>query len=412
MKHFTKLSLFFFFITITHFASAQNKMESLSISNAVYYELIGRYDIARLNHILNVEIPAATGTKENYTPAKNAVKLYRITYPSVIPEQNNRPTMASGLIAIPETAEKNLPVISYQHGTAMEKDLVPSFPEKSFETRLMIAQFAAQGYVVFGADYFGLGLSKEKDGYMVIGSQQQACIDMYEVTKLILPKIGITPTAFFLTGWSQGGVVTMTFLERLERSNTKVTAAATVAAQCDGYVMLNGFMSFPRKIDGSWVSAMFMLTVFSFEEYYQIPGLAQGFFTPEMYPIAKRVYEKDPTLKPEQFPTDLKKLIRKEFFDPVYYRNSAYGKIMSELHPYRWVVESPVRMYYGEIDESLTNGLAQLPAAYQKAMGNNKVEAISLGADANHRIAFARAVPQWKKWFDQSVAESKKSATK
>lgn len=211
MKHFIKLSLVFLLITLTHFVQAQNKMESLSISNAVYYELIGRYDIARLNHIMNVEIPAATGTKENYTPAKNAVKLYRITYPSVIPEQNNRPTMASGLIAIPETAEKYLPVISYQHGTAMEKDLVPSFPEKSFETRLMIAQFAAQGYVVFGADYFGLGLSKEKDGYMVIGSQQQACIDMYEVTKLILPKIGITPTAFFLTGWSQGGVVTMTF---------------------------------------------------------------------------------------------------------------------------------------------------------------------------------------------------------
>lgn len=397
---------------ISNLASAQGKLETLSISNAVYYELIGTYDIARLNHILQVEIPAATGTKENYTPAKNAVKLYRITYPSVIPEQNNRPTMASGLIAIPVVTEKNLPVISYQHGTAMEKDLVPSFPEKSFETRMMIAQFAGQGYVVFGADYFGLGLSKEKDGYMVIGSQQQACTDMYEVTKLILPKIGINPTAFFLTGWSQGGVVTMTFLERLERSNTKVTAAATVAAQCDGYVMLNGFLNFPRKIDGSWVTAMFMLTVFSFEEYYQIPGLAQGFFTPELYPIAKRVYEKDSTLKPEEFPTDLKKLIRKEFFDPVYFRNSAYGKLMSELHPYRWVIESPVRMYYGEIDESLTNGLAALPSAYQKAMGNNKVEAFSLGADANHRIAFARAVPQWKKWFDQLQLESKQTLKK
>lgn len=411
-----KKARFYLIIVILFFAStptsAQGKLETLSISNAVYYELIGTYDIARLNHILTVEIPAATGTKENYTPAKNAVKLYRITYPSVIPEQNNRPTMASGLIAIPEIADKHLPVISYQHGTAMEKDLVPSFPEKSFETRLMIAQFAAQGYVVFGADYFGLGLSKEKDGYMVIGSQQQACTDMYEVTKLILPKIGITPTSFFLTGWSQGGVVTMTFLERLERSNTKVTAAATVAAQCDGYVMLNGFLNFPRKIDGSWVTAMFMLTLFSFEEYYQIPGLAQGFFTPELYPIAKRVYEKDPTLKPEEFPTDLKKLIRKEFFDPVYFRNSAYGKLMSELHPYRWVIESPVRMYYGEIDESLTNGLAVLPSAYQKAMGNNKVEAISLGADANHRIAFARAVPQWKKWFDQLQLESKQALKK
>jgi pimeloyl-ACP methyl ester carboxylesterase len=412
MNTLKKITSLFTFLIISHFVHAQNKMESLSISNAVYYELIGRYDIARLNHILNIEIPAATGTKENYTPAKNAVKLYRITYPSVIPEQNNRPTMASGLIAIPETAEKHLPVISYQHGTAMEKDLVPSFPEKSFETRLMIAQFAAQGYVVFGADYFGMGTSKEKDGYMVLGSQQQACIDMYEVTKLILPKIGITPTSFFLTGWSQGGVVTMSFLERLERSNTKVTGVGTAAAQCDGYVMTNGFLSFPRKIDANWVTAMFMLTVFSFEEYYQIPGLAQGFFTPEMYPIAKRVYEKDSTLKPEEFPTDLKKLIRKEFFDPVYYRNSAYGKLISEMHPYRWVIESPVHMYYGEIDESLAIGLAQLPMFYQKAMGNNKVAAFSLGADANHRITFARAVPQWKKWFDQLVAESKQTLTK
>ena len=131
MNTLKKITSLFTFLIVSHFVHAQNKMESLSISNAVYYELIGRYDIARLNHILNIEIPAATGTKENYTPAKNAVKLYRITYPSVIPEQNNRPTMASGLIAIPETAEKHLPVISYQHGTAMEKDLVPSFPEKS-----------------------------------------------------------------------------------------------------------------------------------------------------------------------------------------------------------------------------------------------------------------------------------------
>jgi hypothetical protein len=49
---------------------------------------------------------------------------------------------------------------------------------------------------------------------------------------------------------------------------------------------------------------------------------------------------------------------------------------------------------------------------YQTAMGNNKVEAFSLGADANHRITFARAVPQWKKWFDQLVAESKQSTSK
>jgi pimeloyl-ACP methyl ester carboxylesterase len=379
---------------------AQDRMESLSISNTVYYELIGTYDVERLNRILNEEIPAATGTKVNYTPAKNAVKLYRITYNSVVPEQNNRPTVASGLIAIPDVPERKLPIVSYQHGTAMEKEEVPSFPEKSFETRLMIAQFAGQGYVLIAADYFGMGLSKEKDGYIVLGSQQQACIDLYEVAKQVLPKLGITPTAFFLTGWSQGGVVTMSFLERLERSKTPVTAVGTASAQCDGFVMLNGFLNFPRKIDAGWVSSMFILTLFSFEEYYQIPGLAEGFFTPEQYDLAKRIYMKDETVKPGEFPADLRKLIRKEYFDPVYFRNSAYGKLMSEMHPYRWVIETPVKMYYGDVDECLTIGLARLPSEFQKAMGNNKVEAISTGADSNHRMTYARAVPEWKKWFD------------
>jgi hypothetical protein len=45
-------------------------------------------------------------------------------------------------------------------------------------------------------------------------------------------------------------------------------------------------------------------------------------------------------------------------------------------------------------------------------MGNNKVEAFSLGADANHRIAFARAVPQWKKWFDQLQTDAKQTIKK
>jgi hypothetical protein len=59
-----------------------------------------------------------------------------------------------------------------------------------------------------------------------------------------------------------------------------------------------------------------------------------------------------------------------------------------------------------------THNLSIDLSAYQKAMGNNKVEAISLGAEANHRIAFARAVPQWKKWFDEMLVTPSKSTSK
>lgn len=373
----------------------------VTVTPTIRYQSIGTYDLTRLNHILKNEIPEAIESKVSYSDPKNAVKLYRVEYLSMIPEQGNRPTKTSGLIAIPVTGAKVMPLISYQHGTVFGKNWVPSFPENSFETRLMIAQFAAQGYVVIGSDYFGMGTSEEKDSYMVVNSQVQASYDMYQASLAILAKEGISVSDFFLTGWSQGGVITMAYLEKLESYRIKVKAVGTAAAQCDGYVMTNGFLQHPRKIDAPWVSTMFILTAFSFEEYYQIPGLARGLFTEAQYENAKRVYEHDSTLPYSEYPVDLHKLIRPEYFDPVYYRQSAYGQLVQNMHPYRWMIETPVKMCYGDVDQCLTVGLARLPYDYQKAMGNNNVEAISMGPDADHRITYGRAVPIWKSWFDE-----------
>lgn len=374
-------------------------------SSKAGYELIGRYDVPQLNRILTEEAPAFTGLKVAYTPARHAVKLYRITYPSVIPERGNRPTLASGLIAIPETAEKALPLVSYQHGTVFSGRAVPSFPDESPETRLMIAQFAGQGYVVIGADYFGKGISTEKEGYVVMGSHQQACMDLYFASLGVLEREGIRPQEFFVTGWSQGGVITMAFLEKLETAGVAVRAAATASAQCDALVMLNGFLSFPRKIDAPWVSTMFILSAFSLEEYHGIPGLARAFFTPEQYEIARKIYANEP-IEEKDFPGDLRKLIRSEYFDPQYFAASAYGRLVGTIHPYRWVIRTPVRMYYGEVDECLSVGLARLPMVYQQSIGNTCVEAISAGAAVNHRGTFGHAAAEWKTWFDLLRKES------
>ncbi len=364
-------------------------------------ELIGRYDLPRLQRILREEIPAAVGARVDYPEPRHAVRLFRVTYPSVIPEKANRPTLASGLVAIPEGRDGRLPLVSYQHGTVFGQREVPSFPEESFETRLMIALFAAGGYVVTGADYFGLGLSQEKDSYIVLGSQSQACLDLRGPARALLARESITPSDEFLAGWSQGGVVTMALLERMEQQGLPLRAVGTAAAQCDGYVMTSGFLDFPRPIEAWWVTTMFILTAFSFEEYYDVPGLAQGLFTPEQYPLARAIYLKDPVVKLEDFPRDLRKLIRPEFFDPARYRSSAYGRLAAAMQPYRWVIRTPVRMYYGEIDECLTVGLARLPMEYQRAIGNDRVTAISAGPDANHRITYARAAKEWLAWFEE-----------
>lgn len=106
----------------------------------------------------------------------------------------------------------------------------------------------------------------------------------------------------------------MGFPETLEKNNIAVAAASTACAQCDGFVMLSGFLNHPRPIDAPWVSAMFILTAFSYEEYYGVPGLAKALFTEEQYELACKIYMKEAYTEP--WSDDLHKLIRKEYFTP------------------------------------------------------------------------------------------------
>lgn len=370
----------------------------VKVASGVTYELMQRWDVDKLNQILTVGTPKFAGITVGYTPARNAVKLYRVTYLSVIPEKANKPTVATGLLAVPDIAGSSFPMVSYQHGTVYGKQQVPSFPDQSEETQLMIAQFAGQGYLLIGADYFGMGSSTEREGYMVTGSHQQATADMVVASRAVLADLKLADSKLFLSGWSQGGFVTLAMLEKLEADGVPVKAAATASAPSDAFVGFNGFLNFPRKIDAAWIPTIFILTAFSFEEYYGVPGMARALLTEESYEVSRKAYLREP-FNPADVPTDLRKLIKPEYFDAQSFANSAYGRIVAKTQAYRWVVKTPVRTFFGETDEAISIGLGQLPATYQKAIGNDKVEAVSTGP-TSHRGTFATAVPQWKSWFD------------
>ncbi|MDU6375788.1 MAG: acetylxylan esterase, partial [Bradyrhizobium sp.] len=246
------------------------------VTSDVSYEFLARWDTDRLNKILTIDTPKFASVTVIYRPAVNAGRLYRITYASVVPERGNKPIRATGLLAVPEITETSLPMVSYQHGTVYGKQEVPSFPEQSPETQLMIAQFAGQGHLLIGADYFGMGTSTEPEGYMVKASHQQATYDMLIASRAVLNDMHLTPTRLSIAGWSQGGFVTMAFLEKLESAGMPVAAAATASAPVDVFVALHGFLNFPRSNDASWVNSLFILSAFAFENYYAVPGLARS----------------------------------------------------------------------------------------------------------------------------------------
>jgi pimeloyl-ACP methyl ester carboxylesterase len=388
-------------VALLAIGAASAYAQPVAVASGVRYELIERWDVERLNRILQTDMPTFAGIPVSFTPARNAVRLYRVTYPSVVPERGNKPIVASGLVAIPDAPAASFPVVSYQHGTVYGKKEVPSFPDQSSETQLMIALFAGQGYVVMGADYFGMGTSGEPEGYMVKASHQQATVDMLTAGTAVLEQMKIARSRLFLAGWSQGGFVTMAFLERLESTGVAVDATATASAPVDIYPALSGFLALPRKNDAAWVNSLFILSSFSFENYYGVPGLARALLTDEAYEISRKVYEREP-FDAAQVPTDLHRLIRPDYFDPQYFASSAYGRLVLATNAYRWTIRSPVRNFYGESDEVISVGLGRLAANYQSAIGagNTKVEAVSTG-DTTHRGTFVRAAPQWKSWFDQ-----------
>lgn len=385
-------------------AKAATASTSITVADGVTYSLIGSWDIAKLNQILTTDAPNFFAHKVSFTPARHGVKLYRVTYPSVIPEQGNRPILASGLVAISDVAGTKFPLLSYQHGTVYGKQQVPSQPDQSPETQLVLAQFAGQGYIVIGADYFGMGDSAaEPEGYLVKASQQQAPFDMLRSADLVLAQLGVSASRRFLGGWSQGGFVTMALLEKLEASGMAVDGVVTASAPMDGLAAFSGFLDFPRSIDATWVPVLFILTAFSFENYYGLPGLARAMFADSQYDIARAVYERQP-YDMAKVPTKLHDLLRPDYFDPRFFMASAYGRIVAEtLQAYRWVIQTPVRNYYGESDEVITPGVGRMAMTYQQAMGagNTKVMAFSTGK-TDHRGTFITAVPEWKRWFDQA----------
>ena len=381
-------------------AVAQDKGGAVAVASGVQYEFIGRWDVDKLNKILTDDTPKFFGVTVKYTAARNAVKLYRVTYSSVVPERGNKPIVATGLVAVPDIAGTSFPMVSYQHGTVYEKTQVPSFPDQSPETQLMLAQFAGQGYIVIGADYFGMGSSKEPEGYMVKASHQQASYDMLLASRAVLADLKLSSSKLFVSGWSQGGFVAMAFLEKLEAAGVKVDAAATASAPVDVSVALNGFLSFPRKNDADWVNSLFILSSFAFENYYGVPGLARSLIADAYYDVARKAYLREPFNVSRRADRSAQ-ADQAGLFQPAVLRRVGLWQARRADQAYRWVIKSPVRNYYGEADEAIAVGLGRLAMTYQRAIGNGnpQVEAISTG-QTSHRGTYATAVPQWKTWFD------------
>jgi len=384
------------------------------------FELIATYSKERLRHIASVELNdflVGSQMKDELAGTlgepKCGANLYRVTYHSAVPELNNQPTIASGLIAIPDTGATAMPLVSYQHGTVFDRMAVPSHPDRSDETRMVLAQFAGQGYIVIGADYFGRGLSELPDSYLVKGSSHQANFDFLVAALGFVKTQNITVSNFFLSGWSQGGWVTMQYLRLLEARGFKVKAAAVASAPVDVYLTMNRWMSNWHPEDAVYLPGAVTLQLLAQEYYRRQPGLAEAAIRPEYLAAARALYngEIDWTTFNERTPTLVADFINPDFRESGFIGNSPYWHVMQENQAYRWRAVTPTQTYFGGSDEVTPTYIGHLMEGTQKLLGGADAVSIDAGDKANHRDIFIYGLSHQKTWFDGLNAETSEAAS-
>lgn len=345
---------------------------------------------------------AISGPSRHQEPGQsNAIDLYRIRYWSRAPELKSTPVLASGLLAIPRGDTQRIPLLSYQHGTVFERHAVPSNPPDSIETRLVLAEFAAQGHAVIAADGIGLGDSEQPNAYFIKKSTEAATYDLYRAAQSFLAQQGKDVCAINLMGWSQGVFSTIVLLQKLEQQKIPVTAAVTVAGPVDLLRFVENSLQLTTNDQPGWRVAALVNLLFSLETFGHRPGLTQAAIQPAYLAISKHFYafKVGATQFLEVAPADPRLLLDSNFIAGIFRGNSRLIAALNAQSPPLWLGKAIHRIYASRSDEVVAYDDAIRTYIYSRRHGKRNVELIEVPG-ANHRSIFFHALRDARPWVD------------
>jgi len=168
------------------------------------------------------------------------VRVYKFLYATI--GGQGEATDASGALMVPTGSAARCrgprPVVLYTHGTAIDRaeDMSaisdPTNPAHGSSTGVALV-FGAQGYIVVAPNYAGYDVSHlTYHPYLNRVQQSQDAIDSLTAGRQLLRQIGGSvgdSGKLFVTGYSQGGFVSMATLQALDEQARPATAGAPMS---------------------------------------------------------------------------------------------------------------------------------------------------------------------------------------
>ncbi|MDQ5769732.1 alpha/beta hydrolase family protein [Thiothrix subterranea] len=274
------------------------------------------------------------------------VKQYRLTY--LTPDKAGNLITASGIVAVPQKpAGVKSPLLSFQHGTIFyDRDA----PSNDTDAESPVNILASLGYIVVAADYVGYGASSDTPHpYLQRDPSANAVIDFITASRQWLAEQRLPLNEqLFLTGYSEGGYVTLAAQQTLEAAGTPITASVAGAGPYDLRYTLDNLLGKKALLASA--------------------GNALGFGRPA--PAAKYPGKFDELLVdtllyfliPENSDAEFDKTFLLDWMADDYdtlYRNSVY----------EWQAKTPTRLTHGRDDTTVPFGNATRALEGMRAKG-------------------------------------------
>ncbi|MCP4681084.1 MAG: alpha/beta fold hydrolase [Desulfobacterales bacterium] len=334
--------------------------------------------------------------------AQYPISIYKIVYATVDPYGNS--TSASGILAAPYNLQ-SLPLFSYQHGTVVLKDSVPSSGES--DGYFVAALMAGNGYLAVAPDYLGLGDSSGLHTYMHAKSSATAVVDLMRAAKEWAADEEVELNGqTFLAGYSEGGFVTMAAAREIEMFHAGEFTLTAVAPMAGPY-SISGEMS-QIILDGDSVTNpyYFPYTLLAGANVYglgdEYGDLLASPYDTTILPLfdgqhsGSEINAALSTVPRDMLSDDLLEVYGVDEYAPI-------NLALRDNDLYRWTPETKMNLYHCTADNQVPFANSQI--AYDSFIANGAGHHVELMPIlfGGHAACAIPAIFVMKVWFDSLV---------
>jgi len=221
-----RLTLSFMLINACKDEDGMKPVDVPEAGDLVRYEYLNTYEEQDIKSILNF-----TGFGQFSDFFEEPIDLYRVSYHTTF---KGELITCSGLISFPNDTDDDdaLPKLVFNHGTLFAHSDAPSKQSLSVE-----ALMASAGYVTLIPDYIGFGDSEDfLHPYYVREPIAAAVVDMIHASDSFVSEMTLrVNNQLFLTGYSEGGYVTLATQRAIEMDPGSGLVVTASAAGAGGY---------------------------------------------------------------------------------------------------------------------------------------------------------------------------------